>query len=134
MPMLFTKNFMRSWINHLSSHDRYLHKAAKQVVGNSVIHALIESSFRYRGLQATDIQSFVQKNPTLGFTLILQLTGTNGNRQFDKLTKTKTVESILASMNAEGIETYIDYLLKQVNETASAKLVSVLFPVYINCF
>jgi DNA polymerase phi len=32
MPMLFTKNFMRSWINHLSSHDRYLHKAAKQVV------------------------------------------------------------------------------------------------------
>lgn len=32
MPMLFTKNFMRSWINHLSSSDRYLHKAAKQVV------------------------------------------------------------------------------------------------------
>jgi len=99
-----------------------------------LIHALIESLPLYHGLQATDIQSFVQKNPTLGFTLILQLTGTNGNRQFDKLTKTKTVESILASMNAEGIETYIDYLLKQVNETASEKLVSVLFLVHVNCF
>ena len=32
MPMLFTKNFMRSWINHLSNSDRYLHKAARQVV------------------------------------------------------------------------------------------------------
>jgi DNA polymerase phi len=99
-----------------------------------LIHALIESLPLYHGLQAMDIQSFVQKNPTLGFTLILQLTGTNGNRQFDKLTKTKTVESILASMNAEGIETYIDYLLKQVNETASEKLVSVLFLVHANCF
>ena len=32
LPMLFTKNFMRSWINHLSNSDRYLHKIAKQVV------------------------------------------------------------------------------------------------------
>jgi len=32
MPMLFTKNFMRSWINHLSHQDRYLHKIAKQAV------------------------------------------------------------------------------------------------------
>ena len=32
MPMLFTKNFMRSWINHLSNSDRYLHKAARLVV------------------------------------------------------------------------------------------------------
>ena len=32
LPMLFTKNFMRTWINHLSNTDRYLHKAAKQVV------------------------------------------------------------------------------------------------------
>jgi DNA polymerase phi len=32
LPMLFTKNFMRTWINHLSKRDRYLHKAAKQTV------------------------------------------------------------------------------------------------------
>ncbi|KZT24137.1 hypothetical protein NEOLEDRAFT_1117111 [Neolentinus lepideus HHB14362 ss-1] len=96
MPMLFTKNFMRCWINHLSKQDRYLHKVAKQV--------------------ATEMQSIVQKNPTMGFTLILQLTGVHGNRQFDKLTRTKTVESILTSMDADGIKNYIDYLLGQVNE------------------
>ncbi|KZT28691.1 hypothetical protein NEOLEDRAFT_1160838 [Neolentinus lepideus HHB14362 ss-1] len=96
MPMLFTKNFMRCWINHLSKQDRYLHKVAKQV--------------------ATEMQSIVQKNPTMGFTLILQLTGVHGNRQFDKLTRTKTVESILTSMDADEIKNYIDYLLGQVNE------------------
>ena len=32
MPMLFTRNLMRSWINHLSHKDRYLHKIALQVV------------------------------------------------------------------------------------------------------
>lgn len=67
--------------------------------------------------QATCIHAVVQQNPTLGFTLILQLTGSNGNRQFDKLTKTKTVESILASMDAKGILTYIEFLLEQVDIT-----------------
>lgn len=32
MPMLFTQNYMRSWINHLSGKERQLHKAALQVV------------------------------------------------------------------------------------------------------
>lgn len=43
MPMLFTKNFMRSWINHLSNKDRYLYKVAKQVV--SGIHVLKQRSY-----------------------------------------------------------------------------------------
>ncbi|KAI0350071.1 hypothetical protein OH77DRAFT_1100919 [Trametes cingulata] len=101
MPMLFTKNFMRSWINHLSNSDRYLHKAARQV--------------------AADIQNVVKGNPRIGFSLILQLTGVNGSRQFDKLTKTKTVESILTSMDEEGIQSYIDYLLKQVDDEPSSE-------------
>ncbi|KAF9500999.1 hypothetical protein BDN71DRAFT_1381267 [Pleurotus eryngii] len=97
LSMLFTKNFMRTWINHLSHQDRYLHKAAKQV--------------------ATDIQATVKNNPRLGFALVLQLTGVNGNRQFDRLTKTKTVETILASMDAEGIQQYIEYLFQQMADT-----------------
>ncbi|KAF9218173.1 hypothetical protein BS17DRAFT_296846 [Gyrodon lividus] len=55
LPMLFTKNLMRSWINHLSNKDRYLHKISLDV--------------------AKHIQSLVQQSPTLGFPLILQLTG-----------------------------------------------------------
>ncbi|KAH7910650.1 DNA polymerase phi-domain-containing protein [Hygrophoropsis aurantiaca] len=101
LPMLFTKNFMRSWINHLSNHDRYLHKIALDV--------------------AKDIQQFVQKNPAIGFTLILQLTGIHGSQNFDKLTKTKTIESVLASMDAEGIKTYIHYLLDQIDHNDGAE-------------
>lgn len=67
-------------------------------------------------LQANDIQAVVKTNPTIGFTLILQLTGVNGSHQFDKLTKTKTVETILTSMTQDGIQSYIEYLLKQVND------------------
>ncbi|KAL1748073.1 DNA polymerase phi-domain-containing protein [Schizophyllum fasciatum] len=95
MPMLFTRNLMRSWINHLSHKDRYLHKIALQV--------------------ASDVQSFVKSNPHLGFALILQLTGVNGSTQFDRLTHTKTVETILTSMDETGIKTYIEHLLEQVN-------------------
>lgn len=65
--------------------------------------------------QAKHIQSFVQKNPALGFPLILQLTGVNGSKQFDKLTRTKTVESILTAMDADGIKSYVLSLLGQLN-------------------
>lgn len=65
--------------------------------------------------QVTEIQAFVQKNPQLGFSLILQLTGVHGSQQFDKLTKTKTVESILTSMDPAGVRDYIDFLHDQVN-------------------
>ncbi|KAF9566303.1 hypothetical protein CPC08DRAFT_114924 [Agrocybe pediades] len=96
MPMLFTKNFMRSWINHLSKKDRYLHKVAQQT--------------------AAEVQTFVEGKPHLGFALILQLTGINGSQQFDRLTKTKTVESILSSLDAKGIQNYIDHLMSQIDE------------------
>lgn len=84
---------MRSWINHLSNKDRYLHKIAQQTVG--------------------EVQAFVADKPQLGFAVILQLTGPNGSQQFDKLTKTKTVESILANMDAEGIQNYVNFLSEQ---------------------
>ncbi|KDQ06741.1 hypothetical protein BOTBODRAFT_121098 [Botryobasidium botryosum FD-172 SS1] len=98
LPMLFTKNFMRTWINHLSGEDRYLHKISRKV--------------------ATEIQSLATEYPTVGVTLVLQLLGTHGNLQFDKITKTRTVESILKTMNEEGVRAYIDYLTKQFYEKA----------------
>lgn len=97
LPMLFTKNFMRSWINHLSHKDRHLHKISLDVV--------------------KDIQNLVQQNPELGYTLILQLTGIHGSQQFDKLTRTKTIESILSRMDSDGIMKYIQSLLEQIDES-----------------
>ncbi len=71
--------------------------------------------------QANDIQTVVKNNPRLGFTLILQLTGVHGSHQFDKLTKTKTVETLLTTMDNEGIQSYIEYLLKQVNDEQASQ-------------
>jgi hypothetical protein len=75
-----------------------------------------------------DIQTFVQKQPHLGFALILQLTGVNGSQQFDKLTKSKTVESILASMDADGIKNYINHLVAQVSPATDGER----FRIFIN--
>lgn len=72
-------------------------------------------------MQVADIQNAVRGDPRIGFSLILQLTGGNGSRQFDKLTKTKTVESILTSMDEEGIQSYIDFLLEQVDDVPSSE-------------
>ncbi|KAF9246115.1 DNA polymerase phi-domain-containing protein [Melanogaster broomeanus] len=101
LPMLFTKNLMRSWINHLSNKDRYLHKISLDV--------------------ANHIQTLVQKSPALGFPLILQLTGVNGSGQFDKLTRTKTIESILTVMDSTGIKSYVLSLLDQINPPKGAE-------------
>lgn len=61
-----------------------------------------------------DIQSLVAKDPATGITVILQLSKP-GTRHFDRVTKTKTVESILSSLDIQGITTYIDHLLSQFN-------------------
>ena len=65
--------------------------------------------------QAKEIICVVQTDPTLGFAFILQLTGVHGNQQFDKLTRTKTVESILTKMNAAGIKSYVSHLMEHAD-------------------
>ncbi|KIY68633.1 hypothetical protein CYLTODRAFT_374153 [Cylindrobasidium torrendii FP15055 ss-10] len=95
LPMVFTKNFMRTWINHLSKQDRNLHKAAKQT--------------------AVELSALVKERPQIGMGVIVQLVGANGSQQFDKLTHTKTVESILASMTSAGIVDYVEHLIEQFN-------------------
>lgn len=85
----------------------------------SLLSSLYRCKCRQTDDQASDINSCVQSNPTLGFTLILQLTGVHGSKQFDTLTKTKTVENILGSMSPDDIVNYINYLLEQVNDEST---------------
>lgn len=68
--------------------------------------------------QAKLVQSVKTINPTAGFTLVSQLLGKNGNQNFDKITKTKTVASILSSLTVDGVEEYIEFLKGVVYEGA----------------
>ena len=121
LPMLFTKNFMRTWINHLSHFDRYLHSFAKQIASLDASYPLSSVYADCQESQAKEIVSVVHKDPTFGFAFILQLTGVHGSQQFDKLTKTSTVESILTRMSAEGIKNYISHLLGQANASPASR-------------
>jgi DNA polymerase phi len=66
------------------------------------------------------VQVVVDNHPAIGFTLVLQLIGGHGNRQFDKITKTKTVESIIATTNVEGVEKFIEYVKTQVHHKGAS--------------
>lgn len=89
-PMLFTPNFMRTLINQLGNRDRLLHRAA---------------------VKATQtIQDVVKEQPHLGFALVTQLIGKNGHQNFDSITKTKTVEQVLSSLDIDRVREYVKHL------------------------
>ncbi|UZJ56547.1 hypothetical protein CBS101457_005867 [Exobasidium rhododendri] len=94
LPHLFTANLMRTWMNQLADRNRMLYKAAQRCV--------------------TTIQEVVKEKPQMGYTIIAQLFGKNGNARFDATTSTKTVESILACMNAKGVKQYVDHLITAI--------------------
>ncbi|CAO1618292.1 unnamed protein product [Parajaminaea phylloscopi] len=97
-PLLFTPNFMRTWINQLSSKDRLLHKAATNA--------------------AAAVQETVKESPQAGFALIAQLLGKHGSQSFDRLTNTKTVEGLLAAMDAQGVRDYVEWTVKLIAESS----------------
>ena len=76
---VFTPNFMRCLMNQLSIRDRYLHRAADKSL---------------KGLLARARSQPLEKGPILRSLVI----GPHGGVNFDKLTKTKTIETLLALM------------------------------------
>lgn len=90
LPFLFTPNLMRTWVNQVSVKDRLLHTMAQKTV-------------EY-------VSDAVKRNPTAGLALVTQLLGEHGRQNFDKVTHTKTIESILSSLDESGIQRYLAYL------------------------
>ncbi|ORX57494.1 hypothetical protein DM01DRAFT_1334110 [Hesseltinella vesiculosa] len=90
IPMVFTENFMRALMNNLSSDVRLLNKVARQT--------------------ALTIEKVAADNSQVGFALVTQLVGKNGHQRFDSVTRTKTVENILATMDNKGLTSYLSYL------------------------
>ena len=90
LPFLFTPHVMRTWVNQLSVPDRLLHSMAQKTV------SLVGEA--------------VKRSPTAGIALVTQLTGEHGRQNFDRVTHTKTIESILSSLDEEGLQRYLAYL------------------------
>ncbi|WFD06863.1 DNA-directed DNA polymerase [Malassezia vespertilionis] len=90
LPFLFTPNLMRTWINQLTEKNRLLHSMAQKTV--------------------TYVSEAVKRNPTAGLALVTQLLGEHGRQNFDRVTHTKTIESILSSLDESGIRRYLAYL------------------------
>ncbi|KAH3672052.1 hypothetical protein WICMUC_004453 [Wickerhamomyces mucosus] len=102
---LFTKNFMRTLINQSSDSNRLLNKIAKKTLSK-----IIE----------TTTQEPDKIIPTLNNLLV----GEFGGLQFDKLTKSKTVESILSidGSNLQLSKFFIQFLQnKQNNDLKTEK-------------
>ena len=107
IPCIFSKNFLRCFTNQLASSDRYLHPSAKKAVKS--INARIENE----PCVAVKVLACLLKPP-------------NGRINFDQVTKTKTVEKLLAQVDdhdlSDLLQMYSVFILKPnaQNEKAAA--------------
>ncbi|XP_032218016.2 myb-binding protein 1A-like protein isoform X2 [Nematostella vectensis] len=89
---VFAKNSMRSFINNLSSAQTYLHKAARHLA--SSMPTLLKGN----------------DDPETSAEVVIHLLGSYGNLSFDKLTKTKTVESLFGVLKGPGLVKLVSWL------------------------
>jgi DNA polymerase phi len=76
---LFSKNFMNCLINQAGKEDRFLHRAA------------------VKALKA--IEAAANAEPAIAPTLLRQLLGKHGAYNFDQKTNSRTVDSVLRSVD-----------------------------------
>ncbi|KKK26584.1 hypothetical protein ARAM_007229, partial [Aspergillus rambellii] len=81
--LVFTKNLVRCLTNQLAVEDRYLHRMAVKA--------------------AKSIQVRVSKDPEFAAASVKGLMGSAGSVNFDQVTKTKTVEKIVAEANLAAL-------------------------------
>ena len=90
VPALFSPNLTRSLINQSKDGERFLHAAA--------VHSL------------KAIKTRAQKDPSSAALLFIAMTSKHGALDFDKVTKTKTLEQILLAADDEALEKIVDHL------------------------
>ncbi|KAL8797744.1 MAG: hypothetical protein Q9195_000096 [Heterodermia aff. obscurata] len=84
ISVVFSKNFMRCFMNQLASPDRYLHRNAEKVVKS--------------------IYSRLETDSSIAMTVLAcLLKAPNGCVNFDQITKTKTVEKLLPQVNDNNL-------------------------------
>ena len=80
LPYIFSKNFMRCLMNQLASPERYLHRTAERAKSSILARARSSPDVRFLILRALLMEPY-------------------GDINFDRTTKTKTVESLLAHID-----------------------------------
>jgi DNA polymerase phi len=90
LSALFSPNLMRTLINQSKKDDRFLHSAA--------LAALLS------------VQAKIQQEPKSALPVFIALTSKNGSVDFDKITRTKTLENILLSANDETLKKMVRHL------------------------
>eukprot|EP00698_Gefionella_okellyi_P019633 TRINITY_DN6047_c0_g1_i1.p1 TRINITY_DN6047_c0_g1~~TRINITY_DN6047_c0_g1_i1.p1 ORF type:complete len:1253 (-),score=340.59 TRINITY_DN6047_c0_g1_i1:55-3789(-) len=91
VPLVFTRNFMRCFITHLSDRKHLLHGAAFKV-----LDAFFEVA---------------SNDGRVCVALLGQLLGPHGSRQFDKLTSTRAITTLLTKLDEPGVIDYTNYLI-----------------------
>jgi len=90
IPALFSPNLMRTLINQTKKEDRFLHSAA------------------VAALRA--VQTRVQHHASSLLPVFVALTSKHGTIDFDRITKTKTLEQILLSADDESLRKAVRHL------------------------
>ncbi|KAI9838516.1 MAG: DNA-directed DNA polymerase [Sclerophora amabilis] len=83
IPDVFSKNMMRCLINQLSNRERYLHRTALKTL--KTIHARVE------------------REPGVADIMLFGLISGHGIGNFDQVTKTKTVATLLSQANPDAL-------------------------------
>ncbi|KAH9861765.1 hypothetical protein J1614_011518 [Plenodomus biglobosus] len=87
---LFSPNLMRTLINQTKKDDRFLHSAAVAALGT--------------------VQSRVQHDQSSALPVFVALTSKYGSIDFDRITKTKTLEQILLAADDESLRKLVRHL------------------------
>lgn len=90
LPALFSPNLMRTLINQSKKEDRFLHSAALAALSS--------------------VQAKVEQDPVSALPIFVSLTSSNGSIDFDKITKTKTLEQILLSADDDVLKKIVRHL------------------------
>ncbi|KAE9381910.1 putative DNA polymerase V [Stipitochalara longipes BDJ] len=105
LSSIFSHNLVRCLINHVQEKDRFLNRAA-----DKSLKILIRS---------------VEIDPKLLVVILPRIVGGYGTYNFDKVTKTKTVEKLLSLVNDENAVHVIKVLLEPVLNIQGAELEAV---------
>lgn len=90
VPALFSPNLMRTIINQSKKDDRFLHTAALAALRS--------------------VQLRVELDGTSALAIAVALTSKHGSVEFDKFTKTKTLEQVLLAADASALKKIVRHL------------------------